>query len=107
MTFPFWILRRDAANSTDNIAYVRMSNDEGLITHLVPFYNGNNPNIQVYRCFIKTQNNTVFAAFLENNNNLISQDGTSRVFVRLSGHDYPVFSGYLHHADGHRPEWLP
>ena len=104
--FPFWVLQPESVNINENIAYVRMTNGEGLITNLVPFHNGNNPNIQVYRCFIKTRNNTVFASFLNNNNNAVQVDGDARVFVRLPGQHNPVFSGFLHHADGYPPAWL-
>ena len=104
--FPLWVLRRDTAISNENVAFVRMPNSESLITDLVPFHNGNNSNVDVYRCFIKTRNNTIFGAFLENNNNAIHYAGDSRVFVHILGHDNPVFSGFLHHAEGHPPAWL-
>ena len=83
-----------------------MSNGEGLISSPMPFHSGNNPNVQTYRCFIKTENNTVFASFLHNNNYALHVAGNARVFLRILGHQNPVFSGVLHHADGHPPEWL-
>ena len=106
-SFPAWVLQPLTGNTNENVAYVRMPDGQSLITNLVPFHNGNNFNIQVFRCFIKTQNNTVFGSFLYNNNYALHAGGNSRVFVQVLGHRDPVYSGYLHHADGHRPAWLP
>ena len=104
--FPLWVLETDTANSPGNVAYVRMPSGRGLMADLVPFHNGNNRNVQVFRCFIKTRNNTVFASFLQNNHNARHYPIDSCVFVHLLGHNNPIFTGYLHHADGHPPAWL-
>ena len=105
--FPPWVHQPHTGHNNEDFAYVRMPHGLGLIASLVPFYNGNNPNIHEYRCFIKTQNNTVFAAFLQNNNNALHFPGNSRVFLRIFGEHNPVYSGILHHADGQSPAWLP
>ena len=104
--FPPWVLQPETVNTNENVAYVRMPNGEGLISSLVPFHNGHDPNVQIYRCFIKTQNNTIFGSFLHNNNNALYIAGDVRVFVRLTDQRNPVFSGLLFHADGHPPAWL-
>ena len=103
---PSWILHPLTGHTNANIAYVQMLNGESLITNLIPFHNGNNSNVQVFRCFIKTHNNTIFGSFLQNNNHALFSTRKSRVFVRILGHRNPVYSGVLHHADGHPPAWL-
>ena len=104
--FPLWVRQPGTANSPGNVAYVRMLNGDGLIANLVPFHNGNNSNVDVYRCFIKTRNSTIFGAFLENNNNALHNPTDTRVFVHILGHHSPIMSGFLHRADGHPPAWL-
>ena len=105
--FPPWVHQPHRGHANEDFVYVRLPNRLGLMASLVPFYNGNDANIDEYRCFIKTQNNTVFAAFLENNNNALRFNRVSRVFLRIAGQYNPVHSGVLHHAEGHRPAWLP
>ena len=104
--YPMWVLHPETINTQQPVAYVRMPNGQGLYSIMVPFHNGNNSNVQIYRCFIKTVNNTVFASFLHNNNNALNIADDARVFVRILGPQNPVFSGVLHRADGHPPAWL-
>ena len=104
--FPNWVHNPLISHPVANVAYVRMPDGQGFITILEPFHNGNNPNVQGYRCFIKSPSHTVFAAFLENNNNALHFAGNSRVFVRILGQPNPIYSGFLHLADGHPPAWL-
>ena len=104
---PNWVQNPHTSHNTENHAYVLEPNGQSLTANLVSFHNGNNPNVQEYRCFIITPSNTVFTAFLENNNNALHVDGNSRVFVRILGQHNPVYSGVLHRAVGHQPAWLP
>ena len=104
---PRWVEQPRTGHNNESLAFVLMPNGEGLITGLVPFHNDDNRNVQEYRCFIITPRNTVYGAFLENNNNALHAIEHSRVFVRILGHHDPVYSGVLHLADGHPPAWLP
>ena len=104
--FPNWVQHPLTSHINENVAYVRMPDGQGLITILEPFHNGNNLNVQEYHCFIKSPTNAFFVAFLHNNNNALYLNGNSRVFVRILGQFSPVFSGFLHHADGQAPAWL-
>ena len=104
--FPSWAQQTNARSTMLNYAYVRMPDGVGLITSPVLFHNGHHLNFQEHRCFIKTQNNTIFGAFLENNNNALNDLAKTRVFVRISGQQR-ILSGLVHRADGLRPAWLP
>ena len=105
--FPNWVQNPTTAHPNANVAYVRMPDGQGLITILEPFHYGNNPNVQEYGCFIKSPTDTLFGSFLQNSNNALHFAGNSRVFVRILGHPNPIYSGFLHHADGQTPAWLP
>ena len=104
--YPTWVLHPEVQDMEQQAAYVRLPNGRGLVTIPEPFHAGNNPNVQIYRCFIKTPNNIIYTSLLHNNNNAMHVAGSSRVFIRILGHPNPVFSGVLQHADGHLPAWL-
>ena len=104
--FPNWVQYPLTSHPNANVAYVRMPDGQGLITILEPFHNGNNPNFQQYRCFIKSPSNTLFATHLKSNNNALHFAENSRVFVRILRQPGPIYSGVLYHADGHFPAWL-
>ena len=90
-------------------ALVKGPNNHILIASLQfnAFYHNN-----YYRecnCYIKTSNNTIFAAKLEPYNYQQVPNVPNRIFVRIQGYNNPLFTGSLQRNTGYTsylPVWL-
>ena len=92
-----------------------LSKDQALLLE----YNNNNliGNLEFYAyyrnqyyrdiyCYIKTSNNTIFAAKLEPYDYQKIPNVPSRIFVRIPSYNNPLFTGSLQPNPGYLPAWL-